>query len=386
MHSMMRWLQVTAGLLLLFTLGACAPAGGGTGASGSSGASAPGAQPAAAAPGREAFAPPLQALVDAARAEGQLTLTHATMDEPGEIPRLIEGFNRAYGLNLVVQFTPHVNMPELVNRLIQEHRASRTATTDVFVGTDSHIMQLLQADALETVDWQSWAPNVQSPELIAPNGVAVKQTTRASAITYNSDRLRGDMVPTSLQDLLKPQYKGRIATMIYAGAFANLGSPELWGEERILDYVTRLVDQVSGLVGCSDGERVVNGEFDAYAIDCATSQALRFQKRGAPLAAVIPSDAPLLTLAYVGVPRHAAHPNAAKLWINYLVSREAQDVIYEHEFGDQHLIPGSKTAQEIAELQARGIQFIQLDVEWSLRNEQTIRRLRPEIERILYKR
>ena len=376
MHGAIRWLQVMAGSLLLLTLGACAPAGGGT--------AAPAAQPAAAPPGREAFAPPLQALVDAARAEGQLTLAHATMDEPGELPQLIDGFNRAYGLNLTVQFTPHPNMPELVNRLIQEHRASRTSTTDMFVGTDSHIMQLLQADALEPVDWPSWAPNVQSPELIAPNGVAVKQTTRASAITYNSDRLRGDMVPTSLQDLLKPQYKGRIATMIYAGAFANLGSPELWGEERIVDYVTRLVDQVSGLVGCSDGERVVNGEFDAYAIDCATSQALRFQKRGAPLAAVIPSDAPLLTLAYVGVPRHAAHPNAAKLWINYLLSREGQDIMFEYDFLDLPLVEGSKIGRDVQQLQARGVRFTEVDVEFYRRNEtQELTAIRDELTRIL---
>ena len=54
--------------------------------------------------------------------------------------------------------------------------------------------------------------------------------------------------------------------------------------------------------------------------------------------------------------------------------------------GVRRLVEALSDRPEIAELQARGIQFVQLDVEWSLRNEQTIRRLRPEIERILYKR
>ena len=64
-------------------------------------------------------------------------------------------------------------MPNMSAKLEDEYRAGRAATTDIMVGFGGHIVPLVQADALEEVDWASWAPNVQDPRLAARGGRAV---------------------------------------------------------------------------------------------------------------------------------------------------------------------------------------------------------------------
>ncbi|HLH24261.1 MAG TPA: ABC transporter substrate-binding protein [Chloroflexota bacterium] len=370
-----------AAALAAVMLGACAAPG-----SAPSGQPAGGAAPApAAGTPAQAAAPELQALTQAARQEGQLTLVMSGLDQQDELQRLTDGYNRAYGLDAKVQFTPNPNMPEIANKLVQEYHAGRPASTDLFIGTESHVMQLMRADALLPVDWQSWAPNVQNPSLIAPRGVAVELVTRTPGMTYNTSRLRGADVPTSLQELLKPQYKGRVASTPYAGAFTNLAAPELWGEARTLEFVRQFSAQLGGIMGCGEGERVAYGEFDVFAIDCGT-ESLRLQAQGASVDHAILSDVAILVYWFVAVPANAPHPNSAKLFVNYLLGREAQDLIYQYEFFDHHLVPGSKTAPAVEQLQARGVQFTEIDVEWSQRHEEQVVRLRNEIQNILQQR
>ncbi|HEY7062933.1 MAG TPA: ABC transporter substrate-binding protein [Chloroflexota bacterium] len=381
----------TAILAVVLLVLACAPAAPApAGTSGSAAPAGPGsgaAQPAGAA-GGAGQADSLQRLVDAARREGALTLTWTENVGSREgIRRWIDGFNQAYGLNLNVQYTPGPSMPELANKISQEAQAGRAASSDVLAVADDQLVPLIRADVLEPVDWVSWAPNIRDPAVLAPDGVAVQIGSRVSGITYNTDKVRADEVPTSLQDLLKPQYKGRVASTIYAASFDVLASPELWGEARTTEYVTRLADQLGGLMRCGEMQRIASGEFDLLAIDCGSFVARRLQPIGAPIGHVIPSDAALLNYWYVAVPRNAAHPAAAKLWVNYLLSREAQDILYEGVFIDQHRLPGSKAAAEIEALQARGVKFTEINVDFYRRNdEQDLNRLSAEFQRILQKK
>jgi iron(III) transport system substrate-binding protein len=194
-------------------------------------------------------------------------------------------------------------------------------------------------------------------------------------------------VPRSLQDVLKPQYKGRIASTPYAANFDRLASPELWGEQRAVEYVTKLSDQVAGLIRCGEVDRLLSGEFDLLVTDCGGYDVRRLQAQGAPLAHVIPTDAAEIAFFYMGVPRNAAHPKAAKLWIDYVLSREGQDVLYDVWFTDHYLVPGSRSASAIEAPQAQGVKFLQVDVEFLQRHdEKDVARIRRELQRILQKK
>jgi iron(III) transport system substrate-binding protein len=398
-----RWLGLASALVLLSVIG-CGPSGApaarppGAGAAPAAPAAASGAPaaPAAsgapassAAPAAPAAADPTQALVEAARREGQLTLGWAESVLGGSqmIGRLTDGFNRLYGLNVSVQYTPSPNMVEMGSKLAQEYQANRAPTTDVYVGPGRAIVSLMQLGALETVDWTAWAANVRDPRLVAPGGMAVEVAWFQPGITYDSSRLTGSMVPTSLEDLLQPQYAGRIASTPYAAFFDSLASPEVWGERRTLDYVTKLAAQLAGLMGCGESTRIVSGEFDLLALDCGAFDARLAQQKGAPVAQAIPSDAALIFPWYLTVPKNAAHPAAAKLFVNYLLGRDGQDIMYETHFTDHPLVAGSKIAPEIEKLRGSGAPLYALDVAFRQRNdEKELDRLNTEIIRIIQRR
>jgi iron(III) transport system substrate-binding protein len=328
-------------------------------------------------------------LIDAARQEGELDLVWSESQSGGReaVDRWTQGFNKQYGLNLTVRYTPGASVQELAARIVQEYQSSRPAVSDVMINTEVTALDMNQADALESVDWQSWAPNVRNPKLLAPGGVGVEFTTQTPGMTYATARLSGDAVPRSLEDLLKPAYKGRVASTPYAAYFDSLASRELWGEQRVIEYTTRLAEQITGLVRCGETERLQSGEFDVLALDCGNSNANRAQAAGAPIGHVIPSDAPLIAVRYMSVPKNARHPNAAKLWINYILSREGQDILFQTDFVDHYLVAGSKSASRIAELRATGVTFTTIDVDFVQRNDmESLGRTLADVQRILQKK
>jgi ABC-type Fe3+ transport system substrate-binding protein len=375
--------QVCSALLLLVLAGcgpASSPAGGAT--SGASGASSAPAQ--AAAPDG-----PLPALVEAARREGQLNLVWSENSFGGAdgARRFAEGFNKLYGINVQFRFTPGPAPNEVAGRAVQEYQSGRTASTDVLLLGGAPLSGILNADMLERVDWAAWAPNIHDPELVALGGIAVAVAGRMPGITYNTSRVTGDAIPTSLQDVLKPQYKGRIASTPYASAFDWLATPEFWGEQRTREYVTRLAEQITGLIRCGEMQRIASGEFDMLVVDCGGFEALKAQRRGQPLSSVIPSDLAAITYWYMSVPKNAPHPAAAKLLINYLLSREGQEVLWEVDAQDHHRVPGSKQLATIEQIVARGGKPVPVDLEFFERhNPQELGRFSEEMQAILQNR
>lgn len=344
---------------------------------------------AVASPAASGAADTRQSLIDGARKEGALTLVwgEGALSGTKGIPQIAADFNKHYGLNINVQFTPGPNFQEMGAKVTQEYQTKRAATSDVLNMSDSSMVPLIQAGALFNENWTDWAENIK-PDSVAPDGVGVVVETYIAGITYNSKKLTGDAVPKSMQDLLKPQYKGRIASTPYASSFDRLSTSAMWGKQATLDYAQKFSAQISGLIRCPDAQsKVLDGEFDLFALDCNQGNALRAQANGDPLGFVVPSDAAILSEVYVTVPKNAAHPNAAKLFVDYLLSRAAQDIIYKYDFLDSHLLPGSKTAQLADKYKAQGVKFLLSNVQFFQQNNMgDMRRTLSQIVNILEKK
>jgi iron(III) transport system substrate-binding protein len=302
----------------------------------------------------------LQKLIDAARQEGQVNLVWSSQYDAAAFA---DGFNKAYGLNVNVRYTPVSNFRSAAFQIVQEVQAGRTPSSDVVMVSPNLLLRLVEADVVEPVDW-SWAPNLQNPELIAPKNAGVVVFHQMEGITYNSSLLTGDQVPRTMQDLLKPEFKGRLASTPQAIGFGDLGSADIWGEEKVFDYLARFSTQLAGLIQCGDDTRVASGEFAAFAIDCGQGATLRAKAQGQPIDYVVPSDTAKVWPGYLTLPRGAAHPNAARLWINYMLSREAQDQLFELTYADTYFVPGAKTSRFIDDLKASGARIHTVDLRW----------------------
>ncbi|HLY64061.1 MAG TPA: ABC transporter substrate-binding protein, partial [Chloroflexota bacterium] len=307
---------------------------------------------------------------EGARKEGRLSLVWGENSAGGSkaAERWRQGLNQTYGLNIEVTFTPGPSMPEMGVKLAQEYQANRPATSDVMLGAQPQFAALLEAGVLQAVDWPSWAANVRDPKLLgAPDGTSVHFATLINGITYHTGKI--GTAPKSLADLLDGSYQGRLASTPYAAGFTDLASPELWGEQRTVDYVTRLSQQIGGLMRCGETERITSGEFDLLAIDCGNYEAAKAQAQGAPIGHVVPADAATLGYWYLGVPKNAQHPNAAKLFVNYALGREAQQILYQTSFADLHLLPGSHLGAEVDAVRGQGVAFHETDIAFVMRQD-----------------
>ena len=373
-------MKIWTALTVLLAAAALAACGGS-----SSSASSP--QPTSASPAASPSGE-LATLIEGARKEGQLTLSWSdkTVGSSATFAQYADAFNKLYGLNLKVEFTPADSMPAMAAKVAQEVQAGRPASSDLFLGTAENLRDMLQVKAIQSVDWASWAPNIKDPALVEPNGYGVNVASLLPGIAYNSSKLKGDAVPRTLEDLLQPRFKGHIASTTYAAQFNRLAAPELWGEQKTVDYVTKLSEQVSGLIRCGEQERIASGEFDLLALDCG-GDADRLKAQGAPVDHVIPTDAPMYFSWDLALPSNSAHPNAAKLWVNFIMSRQGQDLVYKDAFADNAFLPGSHIAPQLDQLKASGAKLVKTDLDFYQRNDPAkLKAISQQLQSILAKK
>ncbi|HZP96472.1 MAG TPA: ABC transporter substrate-binding protein [Candidatus Limnocylindria bacterium] len=327
----------------------------------------------------------LQAIIDKAKnAEGaQITLTWANYYGAGMAKDFLALFSSTYGFDAKVTNTP-TNMSTDAPAIIQQFKANRPASTDVFMCTDLLAFQLERDGPKvgEEVDWSFSETIAANPKVLEHNfAVHILDTPRG--ITYNRDRLKGADVPKSMADVLQLSTKYAVASTPQASLFETLAVPDIWGEQKTIDYVTKLSKNLKGLIQGNELDRISSGEFDMLAIDFGKNVAQLRTNQGQPIGWSFPSDAPVLSAIYNVIPKNAVHPNMARLWINLITSREGQQVLYKNEFVDSPRLPGSKTAEDVKALEAQGFKVYATNLDFAAKNQDAYARLRPILQKII---
>src|SRR2546428_7624513 len=114
--------------------------------------------------------PILQKFVTAAAIEGGLALKWAPgmHDAPDELRRQTDGFNKAYGLNLKVAFTPGPTQSEMTASVSQAVQAGKPAPTPNFLPDETPIPPPMKAKAPEPVPVATRGPNIADPRPTTP--------------------------------------------------------------------------------------------------------------------------------------------------------------------------------------------------------------------------
>lgn len=302
----------------------------------------------------------LQPIVEAARGEGALRLSWGNfLGGAKGAPALIDGFEDYYGLDIDVTFTPGAGQGDMVAKVEQEGRAGLEATTDVLDMNPYSVIQTASRDVLLPTDWSAY-PAVLDQMVVGDGGVAVDIQTWLLGIAYHTQRVQADEVPHTMAELLDEKYAGRVYSTPFAAGFEVLASDDAWGLDRTMDYLEPFSKQIGGLG--FNIQPLLNGEYDLMALLVPPGEALAAEADGAPIGFVIPSDAAIEYKNLVGIPTNAAHPNAARLFINYLASPEGQAVLRTVDYADSPLIEGSLTASMIADAEAAGATFVVADL------------------------
>jgi iron(III) transport system substrate-binding protein len=288
----------------------------------------------------------LDPIISAAKKEGDEIVFIAGAQTFGGKKGLAEieaAFNKRFGLKSRINFAAGPDMNARAARLITEVKAGRKSSTDLYLGSQSHFALLHKENALEKVNWAGSFPWVNKEMEIFP-GEGVLVYTSPNGIIYNTNLIPKDKAPKSYADLidprLSPTWAGKLAIPPYVAWLAELSLN--WGQEKVKEFARKLVAISGGRLRYSEEERIVSGEFPIMAnIGDALGAMWTWQPKGAPLIAV-PGSSPINTDYFqLGVPKNAAHPNLAKLFVAFMTTKEAQAVLQKHESRSSHLVEGT---------------------------------------------
>jgi ABC-type Fe3+ transport system substrate-binding protein len=304
-----------------------------------------------------ALSPEVQRLIQAARDAGETELNVSwgatSLGGPEALKQIEAWMNQTYGTSIKINLTPGPSMPDMGLKLVQERAAGQKASTDVYLGTETHIASVVPRDMLEVYDYTLLAPRITRDVVAEPN-VAVEVYGTVPAILYNSDLVPRADVPRRLADVLDPKWKGKIVAIETSDYYNAISLRPEWGMDKMRAFIAQLSQQAGGLMRQNEEHRVTSGEF-LFAVLMSTHSAKQYQIRGAPLAAMIPEDVAQVNMLHLGVPQHSGHPNLGKLFINAMLSEQGQRVLYDIYRTDHFQLPGSQSAADLADLYAKGV-------------------------------
>jgi iron(III) transport system substrate-binding protein len=334
--------------------GSGAATSGGTNTGGSASASKPSgaASPSGSAP---ASGPP-SAVVQAAAQEGTLELYTPTTLEKAGAARLIEAFNRRYGLNADFNYTPSGSMTRDAARVVTEISAGQAPTWDVMLVTDAHYATLYNNGALDKVDWA--ALGIADPKVITYDGTALNFATQFVAPAYNPNLVSASEAPKDWPDLLDPKWRGKLGVSTATHHWARLG--QVWGDERTTRFMEGLNAQQPSLGRLPElYTRLTLGEIAVYA-STTDSYANEAKQTGAPFV-FVETVKPLVATNYsVGVLKGVKRPNLAKLFSVFMTTPEAQEIWNDQQGQTSMFIQGTPAWQYV-----QGKDVVALDAKYA---------------------
>ena len=299
---------------------------------------------------RSGSAQTLEQLVTAAKNEKELFFVAGPTTFGGKkgLAEIEAAFDKRFGLNAKIRFSAGPEMNAMAARVIAEYRAGGKASTDIYLGSLGQYANLFREDALEEMNWSSTFPWIARPmeEIVSRRGVLVYSSPRG--IIYNSNLIPADKAPKTYEDLVDPRlsqtWAGKIAVPPYPNWLVELSL--IWGEEKLKDFTRKLVALNGGWLRYGEEERVISGEFPIMAnIGDALATMWKWQTKAAPLVAVLGSTPGDASYFHLGVPKNSGHPNLAKLFIGFMISKEGQAIIEKHESRSSHLVESSRMAK-----------------------------------------
>ncbi len=288
--------------------------------------------------------------VAAARKEGSV-MVYSTPS--GAVLRVLaEAFEKKFGIK--VEFV-NGRGEELTQRM-QSEKAGGINVVDVIMSGGTTTQTVMKPRGLlGKFDDVLILPEVTDPKAWMGDAVPYvdrkDHTAMAMLATYqrylmrNTDLVPGEKDLTSYKDLLNPRWKGKITVNdptvagTGSGFFAML-LYDVWNEEEGKEFMRQFVAQGPAVTR----DRRLQGEWLArgkYALSAATNMqtAIDFIRLGSPIAFVDVKEGGKVGAGAGGlaVPSTPAHPNASKVYVNWLLGKEGHN-LFVRTYGS----PGSR--------------------------------------------
>lgn len=261
-------------------------------------------------------------LIEAGKKEGKLVLYGTMQNDIFEL--LQNAFYKKTGITIDYWRT---SATKVLERALSEARAGR-ALFDLVMATEDSMRILLKEGILTKYDSPM---NKGFPKDAIDPQLGPRARNHVIGIVYNKEGIKPAEAPKSLEDLVKPQYRGKLVmadpTLHLTTAQWLSNVHKLIGKEKAEKFVRELAAMRPTLVESFNpaAERVTSGEF-AVAITYVYYVYLNGIRKGAPLDYVRTGKF-LGDASYMSLFHKAPHPNAAKAFIDFFLDEESMGIM-----------------------------------------------------------
>jgi iron(III) transport system substrate-binding protein len=261
----------------------------------------------------------LATLAEKARAEGSVTWYTAHTD--GETAEAVgRAFTEKYpGIKAVVIRTT----AQVAYQRLMEEIKNGIAQCDVFSSTDiGHDVALKKEKRFAHYVPENAAKLSAEFQNLDPDGFYYPTAAGLIVLTYNTKKLTAEKAPKNWTDLLDPRWKGQVSVghpgfSGYVGTWV-VAMRKLYGWEffekleKNRPQIGRSINDTVTMLNA--GERLVAAG--------PTGTTLKSADKGNPVAVVYPADGAVLMIAPSAIMANAPHPNAARLFMEFLLDVE----------------------------------------------------------------
>jgi len=267
--------------------------------------------------------------IAAAKKEGKVVVYSTTDTAAANF--LIKDFQALYP-GISVEYND-MNSTEVYNRFISE-KAAGAGSADV-LWSSSMDLQVKLASEGGALEYAS--PEIANlPAWAVWKNQAFGTTYEPIAIVYNKRLLSGDEIPQSHADLIRvfttkaDKIKGKVTT--YDVEKSGVGfmlitqdskyNPQFWDLIKALGVAGPRFQSSAGTMM----ERISSGE-NLLGFNIFNSYAALRAKKDPSIGIVLPKDYTLVMSRVMFASKTAKNPNAAKLWLDYILSKRGQTII-----------------------------------------------------------
>ena len=289
-------------------------------------------------PGSQALGQPKQEgvaftraqILEGAKKEGKLSVSPA-FDEKS-IPVIVGAFEKKYPF-IKVTATSADGIPAYQRQLFE--LSSGRANLDIFSTNIAFWSEYFKQNVVKKVDFKGMAKAGHLsilPEMIDDSGMVVWLGSYTGVLVYNTKLVSQDKAPKSWEACLDPYFKGKFSVDTKPNVLAWL--TPAWGEEKLLGFARRIKENeplwsrgnTRNLNMLGTGEVLLNCGNYVH----ATQRAV---KQDANLKMVVPDPFPMSFHEPEAIYAGAKNIHSALLWIDFLASREGQDLAESLEPG-----------------------------------------------------
>jgi iron(III) transport system substrate-binding protein len=273
----------------------------------------------------------LSALIDGAKKEGELTYWDVVI-QPETNDALVAEFRKYYGLPNSFKVNYQLSATAaLVTRVEQEIGADRVTIDIAAIGSPSWVFERAnKGDALEYDSPQykyfetSFKNGLGKPKFFAFNGAYL------FVPMWDSEALK--FSGKSYKDVLGAVATGRLTVGDVSKSVAYLATYAGLRKSLDVDFFKKLAAMKPSLLVRSEqiASRLVSGE-DLLAFTGMPTRAYQNNQKGAKLKFIFPEEGVVLLPQNMFILKKAPHPNAAKLWIDFVLSERGQAILVKGE-------------------------------------------------------